>query len=373
MHFGYRAGWQSDASDNTFIGSEAGAYTTGSDNTFVGAEAGENNTSGEDNTFVGEESGFLNTTGTDNTFVGEDAGGIIITGSENTAIGASAMRGGTSPSPNALGGASYNNTAIGTRAGYDIGTASGGLPETTYNNTFVGSHAGQDLGAGHVNTFLGAQAGKNTEWSDYCTFVGAGAGWDNNRNNGQSTGNRNSYFGMAAGMRNRQGSDNVAVGAFADFASWDGISEAALTDAFDNDGIAGFTVLGSGGVEFHRTVILGSYASCRDDDAIAMGFSADSTKERAIALGSGAQATHTDSIVMYLESIEDSRAFMSAARAFARHKPIIALKSGRYETTAISRRWRHCHARHRRPGRTSANSDTTRSNSSMNPRARFRR
>ncbi|WP_404310266.1 bifunctional acetate--CoA ligase family protein/GNAT family N-acetyltransferase [Neorhodopirellula lusitana] len=47
-----------------------------------------------------------------------------------------------------------------------------------------------------------------------------------------------------------------------------------------------------------------------------------------------AEDPNTDSIVMYIESIQDSRAFMSAARAFARSKPIIALKSGRFETTA---------------------------------------
>ena len=47
-----------------------------------------------------------------------------------------------------------------------------------------------------------------------------------------------------------------------------------------------------------------------------------------------AEDPHTESIVMYLESVNNSRAFMSAARAFARRKPIIALKSGRYETTA---------------------------------------
>lgn len=39
---------------------------------------------------------------------------------------------------------------------------------------------------------------------------------------------------------------------------------------------------------------------------------------------------HTKSIVMYVESITDARAFMSAARGFARSKPIIAIKAGRF-------------------------------------------
>ncbi|MEF8847720.1 MAG: bifunctional acetate--CoA ligase family protein/GNAT family N-acetyltransferase [Candidatus Thermoplasmatota archaeon] len=39
---------------------------------------------------------------------------------------------------------------------------------------------------------------------------------------------------------------------------------------------------------------------------------------------------HTKSIVLYVESITDARKFMSAARGFARSKPIIVIKAGRY-------------------------------------------
>ncbi|MAT70150.1 MAG: GNAT family N-acetyltransferase [Planctomycetaceae bacterium] len=42
----------------------------------------------------------------------------------------------------------------------------------------------------------------------------------------------------------------------------------------------------------------------------------------------------TDSIILYVESIEDAREFMSAARAFARNKPIIAYKAGRFSESA---------------------------------------
>lgn len=38
---------------------------------------------------------------------------------------------------------------------------------------------------------------------------------------------------------------------------------------------------------------------------------------------------HTNSIVIYMESLIDARSFMSAARAFARNKPIIVLKAGK--------------------------------------------
>ena len=43
---------------------------------------------------------------------------------------------------------------------------------------------------------------------------------------------------------------------------------------------------------------------------------------------------HTRSIVLYVESITKARKFMSAARSFARSKPIIVIKSGRYKEGA---------------------------------------
>jgi acetyltransferase len=41
------------------------------------------------------------------------------------------------------------------------------------------------------------------------------------------------------------------------------------------------------------------------------------------------RSTNTSSILIYMESLADARKFMSAARAFARDKPIIVLKAGR--------------------------------------------
>ncbi len=43
---------------------------------------------------------------------------------------------------------------------------------------------------------------------------------------------------------------------------------------------------------------------------------------------------YTDSIILYVESITEAREFMSAARAFARTKPIIAYKAGRFAESA---------------------------------------
>ncbi len=43
---------------------------------------------------------------------------------------------------------------------------------------------------------------------------------------------------------------------------------------------------------------------------------------------------HTRSIVLYVESITNARKFMSAARSFARNKPIIVIKAGRFKEGA---------------------------------------
>jgi acetyltransferase len=43
---------------------------------------------------------------------------------------------------------------------------------------------------------------------------------------------------------------------------------------------------------------------------------------------------HTRAIILYLQSIEHARRFMSAARAFARVKPIVAYKAGRFSESA---------------------------------------
>ncbi len=48
------------------------------------------------------------------------------------------------------------------------------------------------------------------------------------------------------------------------------------------------------------------------------------------------QDPNTRSIVLYVESIAKARAFMTAARAFARKKPIIVYKAGRFPESAVA-------------------------------------
>ncbi|MBN2476875.1 MAG: bifunctional acetate--CoA ligase family protein/GNAT family N-acetyltransferase [Pirellulales bacterium] len=47
-------------------------------------------------------------------------------------------------------------------------------------------------------------------------------------------------------------------------------------------------------------------------------------------------ATETRSIILYIESINEAREFVSAARAFARTKPIVAYKAGRFTESAAA-------------------------------------
>lgn len=49
-----------------------------------------------------------------------------------------------------------------------------------------------------------------------------------------------------------------------------------------------------------------------------------------------ASDTNTSAILMYLEMISDAKAFMSAARAAARIKPVVVIKSGRHEAGAAA-------------------------------------
>jgi acetyltransferase len=43
---------------------------------------------------------------------------------------------------------------------------------------------------------------------------------------------------------------------------------------------------------------------------------------------------HTDSMILYIESLREARRFMSSARAFARRKPIVVYKAGRFAASA---------------------------------------
>ena len=301
VFIGYYAGLRNrTGNDNVYIGADAGLSNNGSDNVYIGTEAGENSTNGHDNTFIGEEAGFQNTTGSANTFIGEDAGYGLTTGKGNTAVGKEALAIGATNNPNLQAGASWFNTAVGLEAGYNIGRNG-----TTWNNTFVGAFAGTENGPGQANTIVGAHAGSYTDFAHFNTFVGTAAGFNNNHSNTITDAGRNTYLGIAAGATNQEGSDNVAIGAMADFTSWQGRTDAQYQDAFDGDGWGDIDLLGTGNIDqngnkpaIYRTVNIGSYSTARRNDGITIGFSADTLEQRSITIGTEAQGTHADAIVI---------------------------------------------------------------------------
>ena len=251
-----------NGADNTYVGARAGAASTGGDNTFVGCESGEFNTTGKDNTFIGEEAGHQNTEGDRNTFVGEDAGRTNTTGESNTGIGRAAL--------------------------YDV--------KTSVNNTGLGHYAGVDIGSGECNTMLGANAGAATESADFNTFVGYAAGSENNRTNGTSNANNNTYVGAWAGQTNREGSNNVVVGAFADMGDVDEsqASETCKLSNLWNNPIASVNI----DTNVSRVVSLGTSNYVKGDDAVGVGYGVTSNGHRGIAIGSGAVSTHDDAVAV---------------------------------------------------------------------------
>ncbi|MCX7552359.1 tail fiber domain-containing protein [Marinicella sp. S1101] len=291
---GYRANHEgTGGTDNVIIGGRAGANSAATDATFVGAEAGFNNTTGSDNVFIGEESGFENTTGSDNVFVGEDAGFNNTTASDNTGLGNQALRSNT---------AGRFNTAVGNEAGYDIGGRTADF--NAARNTAVGNVAGIDIGDGVGNTCLGSNSCEATEYADFNTFVGAFSGSDNNRTNttDNNRAQRNTGLGTLSGYINREGSDNVWVGAFADsgrrLPSYN--HDTAVAD-FQNgiDWLPG-TSLGASGSDntIFRTTVLGAFASAGEDDSIAIGYNSRSDNTNSIAIGVSTEATFRNSIAL---------------------------------------------------------------------------
>ncbi len=286
VFIGYGAGHTVDNdADNVFIGYMSGYFNSNSDGTFIGHKSGYNNTSGYDNTFIGEEAGYNNTTGKDNVFIGEDAGGHIGTGRYNTAVGNQAM--GSRNFNDNFG--SYQNTAVGNEALYDVGSHGNG-----HRNTAVGDSAGIDNGAGNYNTFIGQASGAANEYADFNTFIGCRAGYDNNRWNGQNNANRNTYVGYRTGFTNRNGEDNVGMGYKANFGNTVMYRNTFIgSDAFVNNHditSIGYDTYSTG----QYSCLIGSKTDTRSTGAIAMGYMANITTSSNYSIAIGYQADVDD-------------------------------------------------------------------------------
>jgi hypothetical protein len=244
--FGYKTGYRTTGSYNTFIGAEAGfSNTAGGDSVYVGYQAGYANTDGTFNNFIGSKAGLSNTTGDDNIFIGLEAGNKNKTGSFNVYIGSGAGH------ENDAGG---NNTLVGYQAGQNA-TGSGnvflgyraGRDETDSNRLYISNSdtsspiiygefdtpmvrinsplyvsgiiqstsggfkfadgttqttAGLTGAANSQTTSLGSGAGST---GDESVFIGTAAGASN-------TGGYNSFLGYYAGFHNKGGEYNTFAG-----------------------------------------------------------------------------------------------------------------------------------------------------------------
>jgi hypothetical protein len=221
-------------------------------------------TTAADATIVGETAGYMLTTGSDNTFIGEDAGYYTSTASDNTFIGSAAGR------MNVLG---YRNTAVGNEALYDLG---GSFAFAAHHNTAVGDSCLTDNGDGIANTAVGAGAAASNEHASFGTFIGVYAGYDNNRTNSTTNANRNTYVGYKTGYSNREGEDNVGMGALSDYN----------------------TTVRS------RTTFIGAQIDVDENDVVCVGYSTRANKQFGMALGTNSDVLGNSAIgIGYLSTI----------------------------------------------------------------------
>lgn len=173
-------------SDNNYtlaIGQGAANYPygTGIDNVYIGRSSGRVNTSGQLNLGLGVNSLYSNTIGNSNIAIGTNSLFTNQSGNYNVAIGQSSL-GATNGIDNIgigfgaagiIGNSNYNvaigHTAMGIVSGdnkdYNIAIGWRSLYQSTgYNNTSIGSWAGYNAGNSNIN--IGYQAGFNNSGND---------------------------------------------------------------------------------------------------------------------------------------------------------------------------------------------------------------
>ena len=185
----------------------------------------------------------------------------------------------------------------------NIGYAAGEDNKTGWYNSCLGAGAGGDMGEADGNTMVGFAAGHNTEYASQCTFVGANAGWDNNRTNDRNNAARNTYIGYDTGSANREGEDNVGMGAWANFET-NGVSgnknnrtvfmgASAVLDGND------IITIGYGAnIDANNSIAIGSNTFIDNNNSVAIGYQASVTPAQSIAIGAESNVTGTNSIAI---------------------------------------------------------------------------
>jgi hypothetical protein len=185
-------------SNNTAVGFNAGLLqTTASNNTLVGANAGDAITTATGIIAIGRNACGAVTTGIYNVGVGDEALLSVTVGSQNTAVGFNALRANTSTANTALGSAALQNSSNG------------------ISNTAVGRDTLIQNSTGSRNTGIGDQAIRAiTGASDNNTALGTEAGW---RFGAAGTSNNvlcnnSTFIGYQARPNNTGETNQIAIG-----------------------------------------------------------------------------------------------------------------------------------------------------------------
>jgi len=336
---GNGAGENDDLVDNknVFIGDNAGYHNTnGTNNVSLGNNSGASNTLGFNNTAIGSSSLENNTISFDNTAIGKSALSGNTIGNGNTAVGSYAFESNQTGQFNTVVGyyTMHDNNGTGNIA---MGNEAGRYNGSGNFNTFLGQSAGRN-NTGSGNVMIGNLAGVNEAgndklyisnsasssplvYGDFSTnkvtindslatkhFVATQSAQVNGslkiiggkiafNNTGQSvfigeeageaddlTDNNSVFIGHHAGKANTNGSDNIAIGAF------------ALDEANSNYNIAmGENVLGSSGLSGGFNTGIGNFSLANvasGENNIAIGQNAGgsmNSASRNIAIGNYAQ------------------------------------------------------------------------------------
>ena len=191
------------------IGGNRILSAAGINNLFAGFSAGISNTTGTGNSFVGGNSGANNATGNYNSFFGLGSGLFNTVGSDNSFFGISSGANNELGNHNSFFGA-YAGRSNFANSGNSYFGSNAGAGSTGEKNSFFGAAAGSSAGVGagnrgSNNAFFGYRAGTSNTADNNAFF-----GYESGRSN--TTGFQNSFFGAEAGLNNSTGSFNSFFG-----------------------------------------------------------------------------------------------------------------------------------------------------------------
>jgi hypothetical protein len=175
------------------IGDSTGYNNIISDNIFIGAKAGYNNMSGTNITALGTQALYRNFSGIRNTAIGYNSLWGNTAGQDNTAVGSESLW------FNTIG---VGNSALGSLALYGNISGTGNTAMGAFS-LYSNFNTGSNTAVGYTSMYTN-KGSENTSIGAYALYGDPGA-----------IGIRNTAIGSNAFFNNREGNDNIVVGAYA--------------------------------------------------------------------------------------------------------------------------------------------------------------